>query len=152
MRVTGEEKGGGSMSRAIRLLGIAVFLAACGAQAAEEPTPLLPTAPIATEPARVRGPAFIDSSELLMLESFPVQVRLRVTGTLPTPCHELLWNVIPPDEEGRIRVDLYTESDPDLACIQVLQEFDTSLALGSFAEGAFTVWLNGEQAGEFALP
>jgi hypothetical protein len=134
------------MSNWIRWMGLALFLAACGARIGDAPVPG------ATEPGQVRGPVYLDSHDLLMLESFPVQVRLHLTGNLPTPCHELLWAVTPPDEQSRIRIDLYTESDPGQACIQVLEAFDVSIPVGSFAEGDYTVWLNGEQVGEIALP
>jgi len=136
------------MLRAIWFLALAALLAGCGARI-EEPSSATP-APPGSE--RVRGPAYVDRSDVLMLESFPVQVRLHVTGTLPTPCHEPLWEVTGPDEEARILVDLYSESDPGLACIQVLEPFDVSIPLGSYSEVSFTVWLNGQQVGEIELP
>jgi hypothetical protein len=130
------------------LLALAALLAACGA-VADEPTTPSPQPP---QGGRVRGPVYVESSDVLLLESFPVQVRLHVTGTLPTPCHELLWTVDGPDAEARILVDLYTETDPGLACIQVVESFDDSIPLGSYSEGSFTVWLNGQQVGEVGLP
>ena len=39
------------------------------------------------------GPVYVDSTDILYLESFPVQVRLLVQGSLPTPCHEAAWAV-----------------------------------------------------------
>jgi hypothetical protein len=140
------------MLRSIQTLALAAFLAACGAPLTQEPAPSSTPGPTPLGPVRVRGPVFVESSEILMLESFPVQVRLHVAGTLPTPCHELMWDVADPDEEGRILVDLYSESDPGLACIQIIEPFDVSIPLGSYAEGSFTVWLNAEKVGEISLP
>jgi hypothetical protein len=99
-----------------------------------------------------RGEVFIDGSEVVLLESFPVQVRLRVVGNLPTPCNELRAVVSEPDDQSRIEVELYSVRDPDLICTQVLEPFDASIPIGDFTEGEYTIYVNGEQAGEFSLP
>jgi hypothetical protein len=40
-------------------------------------------------------------------------------------------------------------ADPEEICIQVIQEFETRLPLGSFPDGSYTIWLNSKQVGEF---
>jgi hypothetical protein len=70
---------------------------------------------------------------------------------LPTPCHALKWEVVDPDPDGRIEVVLYSLADPELACIQVLEPFETSIPLGAFESGSYTVYLNGEGVGEIEL-
>ncbi|MCZ6530266.1 MAG: hypothetical protein O6949_08035 [Chloroflexi bacterium] len=97
----------------------------------------------------VRGPVFVDETELILLESFPVQVELIIRGALPTPCASLEWRAEPPDEQGRILVEAFSLQDPALACIQVLQEMEERLPIGSYSEGSYSVWLNGELVGEF---
>ncbi len=99
-----------------------------------------------------RGNVFIDSTEVLLLESYPVQVKLQLTGNLPTPCHHLRVIVSAPDEQNRIQVEVYSVTDPNVMCIQVLEPFDVRVSLGDFTEGEFSVWVNGEQVGEFSLP
>jgi hypothetical protein len=97
----------------------------------------------------IRGPVFIDQAELLIRESFPIQVDLLLRGRLPTPCATLRWSVGEPDEQGRIEVEAYSSQDAELSCIQVLQDFEETIPLGAFSTGAYTVWLNGEEIGEF---
>lgn len=96
-----------------------------------------------------RGPVYIDETELVILESLPVQIEIVVRGALPTPCASLDWVVEDPDDEGRIYVEAFSLQDPALDCIQVLQELEERLPIGSYSEGSYSVWLNGELVGEF---
>lgn len=96
-----------------------------------------------------KGNIFIDSAEILILESYPVQIVLSLQGNLPTPCHQLRVDAQAPDEQNRIYVEAYSVSDPNAICIQVLKPFDASTPLGSFPSGHYTVWVNGEKVGEF---
>jgi inhibitor of cysteine peptidase len=116
--------------------------------AAAESTPS-PLDPLPNEENMIRGEAFVESAEVILLESFPVQVNLAVKGTLPTPCHLLRAEVGEPDENGRIDVELYSLTEPGVICIQVLQPFDTTIPLGSYPSGSYTVYVNGEKVGEF---
>jgi len=99
----------------------------------------------------MRGPVFIDETELLLLESFPVQIELVIRGALPTPCASLEWLVEAPDDQGRIQVEAFSLQDPAIDCIQVLKEMEERLAIGSYSEGSYSVWLNGELVGEFEI-
>jgi hypothetical protein len=99
----------------------------------------------------VRSAAFVDSVEILLLESFPVQVRLLVKGSLPTPCHKLAWDLNAGSEGGRIDLELYSLSDPELDCIQILEAFEESIPMGSYGSGEYEVWVNGESVGEFDI-
>ena len=96
-----------------------------------------------------RGEAFIDSADILTLESFPLQFMLHLEGSLPTPCHQLRVEVGEPDAQNRIDVEVYSVSDPDEVCIQVLQSFEENIPLGSFPSGTYAVYVNGEKVGEF---
>ena len=98
-----------------------------------------------------RGPVFIDEVELVILESFPVQIELVIRGALPTPCASFEWSVEDPDAKGRIEVEVFSLQDPTLACIQVLEEIEERLPIGSYSEGSYSVWLNGELVGEFEI-
>ena len=95
------------------------------------------------------GNVYLDSTELLILESFPIQINLFLSGNLPTPCNHLRVSVQEPDTENRIYVDIYSVSDPNAMCIQVLEPFDTTISLGSFPTGHYAVYVNGELIGEF---
>ena len=68
----------------------------------------------------IEGPVFIDSTEILYLESFPVQVRLVVRGSLPTPCHQAQWSV--EDDGERIDVTLRSVVALGQDCAAVLEQ------------------------------
>jgi hypothetical protein len=95
-----------------------------------------------------RGNVFVDTSQVLTLESFPPQFLLQLAGSLPTPCHQLRANVQPPDEKDQIQVELYSVVDPEEICIQVLEPFDANIPLGSYEQGSYAVLLNGKQVGQ----
>jgi len=107
-----------------------------------------PYAPRAGDEKLMWGNVYIDSAQLLSLESYPLQFVLALAGSLPTPCNELRAVVNPPDEHNRIQVEVYSLVDPDQICIQMLKPFSVSISLGSFPTGHYTLWVNGEQAGE----
>ena len=92
-----------------------------------------------------RASVFVEEFGILTLESFPPQFVLRLTGNLPTPCHMLRAVVSEPDKAGRIDVELYSLADPEKLCIQVLAPFQASISLGSYAEGSYSVTINGDQ-------
>lgn len=91
------------------------------------------------------GPVYVDSAELMYLESWPVQVQLRITGSLPTPCHEVAHEV--QDFGSSLDVRLWSSADPSVMCAQVLESFEISLPLGSYETADLPVLLNGEEIG-----
>lgn len=113
----------------------------------EEPS-ANPYAPAEGDEALTRDVAFIDSQEILILESFPPQYQLQVTGSLPTSCHQLRAVVNEPNEENQIQVEIYSVVDPNRVCTQALSPFEVSLPLGSYSSGSYTVIVNGEVVGE----
>ena len=124
---------------------LALLLAACGAQAAEEPggNPL-------------GGEVYITSHDLLIMESYPIQVALWVEGDLPTPCHEFRYQYEIQDFGETVRLDVVTFSyaDSAAACAQVLQPFEHRIDfdLSTGPEGDYEVYLDGELVGEFTYP
>jgi inhibitor of cysteine peptidase len=117
-----------------------------GAPEDTEPSPL---DPLPNEENLIRGNVFLEEVDMLVLESFPVQIVLHLQGHLPSPCHNLRAEVSEPDDQNRIQVEVYSLVDPAVMCAQVLEEFDTRISLGSYPSGDYTVWVNGEQVGEF---
>jgi hypothetical protein len=99
-----------------------------------------------------RGEVFLESTQLLTLESNPTQYKLMITGSLPTPCHQLRGEVAAPDATGKIVISIYSLSAPDQVCAQVLQPFTSSLSLGSFTKGSYTVELNGQTISQIDAP
>jgi len=57
------------------------------------PAPYLPQA---GDEAMNRSQVFIDTADLMILESYPPQFRLHIAGNLPDPCHQLRVDIRPP--------------------------------------------------------
>ena len=128
------------------LLAIPLAVTGCGVQV--DPGALAPS----VEPGMQRALVTPATAEVLLLESFPVQVRLEITGELPNPCSRLGWAVTPGDDQGRIQVALFVDEPTEAACIQVVAPYAESIPLGAFERGSYAVFLNGQQVGEFVLP
>lgn len=114
-----------------------------------EVLPLVPFDPKPEDAMLDRSTVHLDYIGLLILESYPVQINLELQGYLPTPCHNLRVSILPPDDQNRINGEVYSVVDPSMMCIQVIEEFETNVNLGSFPTGHYTVFINGEQVGEF---
>ena len=95
-----------------------------------------------------RGAVYIDSTDILTLESFPLQFQLNVKGSLPTPCHQLRVVIDQPNQQKEIRISIYSLVDPNTVCTQVLKPFEVNIPLGSFPSGKYTVFVNDENVGE----
>ena len=120
----------------------------------EPPAPGQGEGPEPGEGNQTRGEISIDSANLLIMESYPIQVALLVRGNKPTPCHLLRVNYQGLDDQNRIHIELYTEVDPLAKCAQVLEPFEENIPIRmkDARDGHYTVWLNGEQIGEFNYP
>lgn len=108
-----------------------------------------PYAPQPGDAALTRASAFINSADLIFMQSFPPQVGLILRGSLPTPCHHLRALIHAPDENNNIEVEVYSVADPAEICVQVLGAFEASIPMGSFPSGHYTVTVNGQRVGEF---
>lgn len=111
--------------------------------------PIQDYAPQPGDAALTRENVYLESIDLLTLESFPLQFMLQLKGNLPTPCNALRVVVSPPDADNKVLVDVYSVIDSNKVCAQVIQPFDVNIPLGSFSAGAYTLWVNGEQVAEF---
>jgi hypothetical protein len=108
-----------------------------------------PLAPKPGDDKLSRGNVFVNEKSLLIRESYPPQISLSLKGELPTPCHELRAEIASPDLENKIMVSVYSLVDPNVACAQVIEPFEEFIDLGTFPSGHYSVWVNGELAGEF---
>jgi hypothetical protein len=115
-------------------------------------SPPSPWQPASGDDKLIRGEAYVNESQILVLESFPPQFMLNIAGALPTPCNELRVEISDPDEQNRIYVEVYSVSEPDEICVQVLEPFDESIPLVGFPSGEYSVWVNGEEVGEINPP
>jgi hypothetical protein len=115
----------------------------------DNPAPSNPYAPRVGDDALLRSEVTLDSAEVLVMESYPVQISLHLIGNLPDPCHDLRIVVQTPNQNSEIEVTLYSLADPMTICAAMLEPFDVNLPLGSFPTGSYTVLVNGEPVGQF---
>ena len=91
----------------------------------------------------------LESYNLNIMESYPVQISLDLSGSLPTPCHELRIEVSQPDQQYQIQIEAYSVLDPELMCTQVIKPIQITIPMGSFPTGHYSVWINGTLIGNF---
>jgi hypothetical protein len=111
--------------------------------------PMNPFAPKPGDEQLTRGTVFINEISLLIRESYPPQIAVPVRGDLPTPCHKLRVVIARPDQDNKIMIDIYSVVNPNTVCTQVLEPFEAQIELGTFPTGHYSVWVNGQLAGEF---
>lgn len=139
---------------------VAALLVVSGCRGVISDSEGTPSTPVVT----VDGVAVVESVEVLLLESFPVQVRALVRGYLPDGCTTLGdWSV---SREGdTFKVTLLTTRPRDAMCTEALVPFETSIPLEALGlpAGTYGVEVNGAPAhftlavdnvlgGESALP
>lgn len=115
------------------------------------PAPIGSTLPYAPSPGdedKIQGEVFSEGMDVRKLEGDSNEYLLDLNGSLPTPCHELRIVILPPNEEARIDVDVYSLLSPMSVCTQVLEPFEASVSLGTYTGGAYIVSVNGEKIGE----
>ena len=98
----------------------------------------------------VIGLASVDEIDILILESFPVQINVIASGNLPDPCTEIS-EVLQEKEGNTFFITIKTYRSPGF-CIQVLAPFEEIIPLEVYGlpAGTYTVDVNGVQ-GTFDL-
>jgi hypothetical protein len=97
----------------------------------------------------VRQKAFVQESDVVIRESYPPQISVNLSGDLPTPCNQLRVDIGKPTSDNKINIDVYSVIDPNIMCTEVVQPFEESISMGVFPAGHYSVFVNGELAGEF---
>ena len=92
----------------------------------------------------VTGMANVESVELLIMESFPVQVNAVVRGTLPDGCTMLDGPSVTRDGNTFV-ISLSTTREADAVCTQALVPFESVISLDvvDLVAGVYTVDANG---------
>lgn len=112
--------------------------------AVDTPTPAATTSPIEQEAA-------VDSIEILILESFPVQVNVRARGDLPDGC--TMIDTVNTEQDGTtFNINITTRRDGAELCTEALVPFEETIPLDVFglAAGTYAVNVNGIN-GSFTL-
>lgn len=94
----------------------------------------------------------VDTVDVMIMESFPVQVSLAVSGNKSVPCVELLPAAVSRTGSEFSVVLAETVLGPAESCIAVIDPFELSVSLDvlGLAAGTYSVNVNGVQA-EFTL-
>lgn len=148
------------MIKKLYIFAFMIFLTACSANpdqpvsssdSVTDETPAIVESylPQQSDTQLKQGSVYLDSSEILTLESYPLQFTLHMKGSLPTPCHQLRVAVQQPNAQNQILIEVYSVVDPDKMCTQVLEPFEVTVPLGSYPAGKYTVLVNGEVIAEF---
>jgi hypothetical protein len=89
----------------------------------------------------VVAPIQIDSVDVALAESFPVQAFSHVVGVVGDGCTTLL-----PLEQrrsgNRVFVEIQAQRPKDAICTQIAKLFDQNIALGPFAPGNYELHVN----------
>ena len=130
----------------ILLLIAAAIVTACGGQPTETPPPAGETPSGDT----IHGEAAVNAIDILILESFPVQIQVLARGYLPDGCTEI-DTVSQIDGVGQVRGDrtftvtITTIRPADAICTQALVPFEETFSLDVYGlpAGTYTVDVNG---------
>jgi inhibitor of cysteine peptidase len=97
----------------------------------------VPTATVDHEKYELSERAIIESAEPMFLESFPLQVRILVTGSLPDGC-TTVYRTESTRKEDQFTVRIFTLRERDAMCTQALVPFDVSVPLDVYGLSAGT--------------
>jgi hypothetical protein len=140
---------------------LALIMSGCAAQPAPQPTPTVgapfiltavenPHAPKPEDISRQTGGVVLTSMNLSERTNVtPPRVELNILGLLPRLCNELRVEVADPNDEFQIMVNVYSLVDSNIKCENVFQQFETSILLGVYSPGRYTVLVNDEMVGDF---
>jgi hypothetical protein len=126
----------------------ALALAACAGDVVEPVTP--PTPDTGSQPTdggegeTITGEAMVNSVQINMMESFPLQMSVTVSGDLPDGCTELT-EPQQRREGDTFFITLPTERPADAMCTQALVPFEETISVDilGLEAGTYTVSVNG---------
>jgi len=131
-----------------------LVLAACGGNEVDEPTAVqpaltpttsVPTSAITSDAGGdTTGTAFIEAVDVSVLESFPVQVQVTVSGNLSDGCTAIAAATAQQSGES-FQIQIETTRDTEAMCTQALVPFDRTIQLDvqGLPAGTYTVTANG---------
>jgi hypothetical protein len=84
----------------------------------------------------------IERAQILVMESFPVQLSLQVVGYQPDGCDFPV--IVEQTQDGNaINVHIYREIPANVRCTMMIVPYEAAINLGSFTAGTYTVNVNG---------
>jgi len=150
------------MKPAVLLLLLILITSSCAAQPTQSPLPTAGAPFVITQENNPHAPRMDDLSlkqEGVILTSTslserfdlnPIRAELHVLGSMPSVCSELRIKVNPPNDQYQINIEIYGVANPKLKCENVFQQFETTILLGEYSHGQYTVWVNDSFVGSIA--
>lgn len=139
------------MKKTIAIIGLIIFLtvsvfASC--QGLQQSTPLPEEPP---QDDNITSKANIESVEVALLESFPVQVQVIAKGYLEDSCTEIA-EIQKQQIDNTFEITITTKKPADAICAQVIKLFEENISLEAegLKKGTYTVNVNGKTE-EFTL-
>lgn len=113
-----------------------------GARQSPSAPPVAEVPPAATEGENVESRTLIDSVEGIILESYPAQIRLIVSGSQPNGC-DYPVQVRQQRDGNTVTVEIFREMPADSICPMMLLPYNETIALeGGFESGSYTIHVN----------
>jgi hypothetical protein len=149
------------MKRTLFLLLI-LIVSACTTQPTQEPTPTASTPFVLKQEENPYAPKTGDLSlkedgvtltSLSLSERYdltPIRAELHILSSMPSVCSELRIKVNPPNVEYQISIEIYSVADPKQNCENVFQQIETTILLGTYSAGQYTIWVNDIFVGSIA--
>ncbi len=93
----------------------------------------------------ISGTAVVEDVEILILESFPVQVHAVAKGYLPDGCTEIDENIDIKREDNVFDVNIKTVRPKDMICTEAIVPFEQVIELDVYGlkKGTYNVSING---------
>ncbi|NOT04356.1 MAG: hypothetical protein HOP27_07120 [Anaerolineales bacterium] len=145
----------------ISILFSILLLSACLFQPVVEPTPTAdiplllkqeenPYAPQVEDLSKQQAGVILTSLNLSERSDLnPIRAELNILGSMPSVCNELRVKFNPPDETYKVDIEIYSLVNPNVNCDNVFQQFKTTILLGLYSQGQYTVWVNDAYVGDF---
>jgi inhibitor of cysteine peptidase len=147
-------------SRSLTLIALwALTLSACSSGGEPQPnmqstptTPLPVGSPTTQEPTGKAGRANVESIEIVMRESMPVQISANIKGTVSDACTKA-EPITQEHDETTFRITVGATRPQGGMCAQVITPFEVSVSLDAIGlrAGTYTVEANGVKT-TFDLP
>lgn len=137
-----------------------LILCACQAQPTPNPTPTEslplvieqeqnPFAPRPEDSSLIEAGILLTSLDLSeTTEITPARAELTILGSMPSVCNELRIEVNRPNSAYEIRIEIYSVINPKVDCENVFQQFETSILLGIYSAGVYSIWVNSSFVGD----
>jgi inhibitor of cysteine peptidase len=125
--------------RALLALLLVILSSCFGMQMNGEPDV---SEPGGAEPVGQRVDHIIQSVDVSVMESYPMQLSLHVIGSQPDGC--MVDVQVDQRREGNdVFVEIYRVIPPDMACPEMIMNYETRIRVkGGFERGSYTIHVN----------